>query len=37
LKLPRRSHNQTIRESDTPRKAGGLMGWAASKAVDVWV
>jgi hypothetical protein len=24
-------------ESDTPRGAGGLMSWAASKAVDLWV
>ena len=24
-------------ESDTPRRAGGLMGWAASKAVGPWV
>jgi len=24
-------------ESDTPREAGGLMGWAASKAVGSWV
>ena len=25
------------RESDTPREAGGLMSWAASKAVGSWV
>jgi hypothetical protein len=24
-------------QSDTPREAGGLMGWAASKAVGLWV
>ena len=24
-------------ESDTPRRAGGLMSWAASKAVGRWV
>jgi hypothetical protein len=24
-------------ESDTPRGAGGLMSWAASKAVEPWV
>ena len=24
-------------ESDTPREAGGLMSWAASKAVGLWV
>ena len=24
-------------ESDTPREAGGLMSWAASKAVGQWV
>ena len=24
-------------KSDTPREAGGLMGWAASKAVDLQV
>ena len=24
-------------KSDTPRKAGGLMSWAASKAVGPWV
>jgi ATP-dependent Clp protease ATP-binding subunit ClpC len=24
-------------KSDTPRRAGGLMGWAASKAVGPWV
>jgi len=23
-------------ESDTPRRAGGLMGWTASKAVGYW-
>jgi hypothetical protein len=26
-----------IRESDTPREAGGLMSWAASKAVEIRV
>jgi hypothetical protein len=25
------------KKSDTPRKAGGLMSWAASKAVELWV
>jgi hypothetical protein len=24
-------------KSDTPREAGGLMGWTASKAVGLWV
>jgi len=24
-------------ESDTPREAGGLMSWTASKAVGLWV
>ena len=24
-------------QSDTPREAGGLMSWAASKAVGSWV
>ena len=24
-------------KSDTPRKAGGLLSWAASKAVGAWV
>ena len=24
-------------QSDTPRRAGGLMSWAVSKAVDYWV
>jgi len=24
-------------QSDTPRRAGGLMSWAASKAVGPWV
>jgi formylmethanofuran:tetrahydromethanopterin formyltransferase len=28
---------KTSEASDTPRKAGGLMSWAASKAVDPWV
>ncbi len=28
------SSDTTAFESDTPRKAGGLMSWAASKAVD---
>ena len=27
----------TLLESDTPRKAGGLMSWATSKAVGSWV
>ena len=25
-----------VLQSDTPRKAGGLMGWTASKAVGYW-
>ena len=25
------------RESDTPRGAGGLMGWAVSKTAGLWV
>ena len=25
------------KKSDTPRRAGGLMSWAASKAVGPWV
>jgi acetate kinase len=29
--------SQDTRESDTPREAGGLMGWAASKAVGLRV
>ena len=28
---------KTSVQSDTPRKAGGLMSWAASKAVGHWV
>jgi IS5 family transposase len=28
---------QGLTQSDTPRKAGGLMSWAASKAVDLRV
>ena len=28
-----RYENVCLQESDTPRRAGGLMGWAASKAV----
>ena len=26
-----------VNQSDTPREAGGLMSWAASKAVGSWV
>jgi hypothetical protein len=29
--------NQNGNQSDTPRGAGGLMSWAASKAVGSWV
>jgi hypothetical protein len=28
---------QVFQKSDTPREAGGLMGWAASKAVGLRV
>src|SRR6516165_1315528 len=40
----RNSHDKSMRlgltigvKSDTPRRAGGLMSWAASKAVGPWV
>jgi len=32
-KLPREKALDVARKSDTPRRAGGLMNWAASKAV----
>ena len=28
---------EKVGKSDTPREAGGLMSWAASKAVGPWV
>lgn len=36
LKRPARFLRSFV-ESDTPRRAGGLMSWAASKAVGPWV
>ena len=32
----RREIATCLHQSDTPRKAGGLMGWTASKAVGYW-
>jgi hypothetical protein len=34
LECVRESIRLALKESDTPRRAGGLMSWAASKAVD---